>query len=48
MKRYYYYYPVLIIISSNVLYDISAKAFPKEINAQAGLTAYYTLPLPSL
>jgi len=43
MKRYSYYYPVLIIISSNVLYDISAKAFPKEINAQAGLTAYYII-----
>lgn len=43
MKRYSYYYPVLIIVSSNVLYDISAKAFPKEINAQAGLTAYYVI-----
>lgn len=43
MRRYSYYYPVLIIVSSNVLYDISAKAFPKEINAQAGLTAYYVI-----
>lgn len=43
MKRYSYYYPVLIIVLSNVLYDISAKAFPKGINAQAGLTAYYII-----
>lgn len=43
MKRYSYYYPVLIIVISNALYDISAKAFPKEINAQAGLTAYYVI-----
>ena len=43
MKRYSYYYPVIIIVLSNALYDISAKAFPKEISAQAGLTAYYVI-----
>ena len=43
MKRYSYYYPVIIIVFSNALYDISAKAFPKGINAQAGLTAYYVI-----
>lgn len=43
MKRYSYYYPVFIIVLSNALYDISAKSFPKEINAQAGLTAYYVI-----
>ena len=43
MKRYSYYVPVIIIVFSNVLYDISAKAFPKDLNAQAGLTAYYII-----
>ncbi len=43
MNRYSYYYPVFIIVLSNVLYDISAKAFPEELNAQAGLTAYYII-----
>jgi drug/metabolite transporter (DMT)-like permease len=43
MKRYSYYYPVLVIVLSNALYDISAKSFPEEINAQAGLTAYYII-----
>lgn len=43
MKRYSYYFPILIIVFSNVLYDISAKAFPKDINAQAGLAAYYII-----
>lgn len=43
MKRYSYYYPVIIIVFSNALYDISAKSFPEEINAQAGLTAYYII-----
>ena len=43
MIRYSYYFPVIIIVLSNALYDISAKAFPKEINAQAGLTAYYVI-----
>ena len=43
MKRYSYYYPVILIVFSNVLYDISAKAFPKDLNAQAGLTAYYII-----
>ena len=43
VKRYSYYFPILIIVFSNILYDISAKAFPKGINAQAGLTAYYII-----
>lgn len=41
MKRYSYYYPVLIILISNILYDISSKSFPEEINIQAGLVADY-------
>lgn len=43
MKRYAYYLPVLVIVMSNALYDISAKAFPEGLNAQAGLTAYYVI-----
>jgi drug/metabolite transporter (DMT)-like permease len=43
MKRYSYYIPVIIIVFSNALYDISAKAFPEGLNAQAGLTAYYII-----
>ena len=43
MKRYSYYLPVVIIVFSNMLYDIAAKSFPAEINAQAGLTAYYVI-----
>jgi len=43
MKRYSYYIPVVIIVLSNALYDISAKAFPEGLNAQAGLTAYYII-----
>ena len=41
MKRFSYYLPVLFILMSNILYDISSKSFPKEINAQAGLIANY-------
>ena len=41
MKRYFYYYPVAIIVISNILYDVAAMSFPKAMNVQAGLTAYY-------
>lgn len=41
MSRYLYYWPILFILLSNVLYDISAKSFPKGINAQAGLVIDY-------
>lgn len=43
MRRYSYYYPILIILISNVLYDISAKSFPEEINVQAGLVLDYII-----
>ena len=41
MKRFLYYFPIVFIVLSNVLYDISAKSFPEEINAQAGMAFYY-------
>lgn len=43
MKKSTYYFPVLIIVLSNVLYDIAAMSFPKSINVQAGLAAYYII-----
>ena len=41
MRRYLYYFPIIFIVLSNVLYDISAKMFPEEINALAGLLFFY-------
>lgn len=43
MKRYLYYFPIAFIVLANVLYDISAKKFPAEINAQAGMAIYYVV-----
>ncbi|MCL1982652.1 MAG: EamA family transporter [Clostridiales bacterium] len=43
MRRYSYYFPIAFIVLSNVLYDISAKSFPEDINAIAGMSIYYLL-----
>lgn len=43
MSRYLYYFPIVFIVLSNILYDISAKSFPKLINAQAGMLIYYMI-----
>lgn len=32
-----------MIVGSNIIYDISAKAFPEKMNPQAGLSAVYTI-----
>jgi drug/metabolite transporter (DMT)-like permease len=43
MGRYLYYFPIIFIVLSNVLYDVSAKMFPEEINALAGLLFFYLI-----
>lgn len=42
-KRFLYYFPIAFIVLANVLYDISAKSFPEQINAQAGMSFYYVI-----
>ncbi|MBQ2677541.1 MAG: EamA family transporter [Firmicutes bacterium] len=38
-----FFLPVLVIVVSNVFYDISAKLFPSDLNAQFGLMVVYTV-----
>jgi drug/metabolite transporter (DMT)-like permease len=42
-NRFLYYFPIAFIVLANVLYDISAKQFPEQINAQAGMAFYYVI-----
>lgn len=38
-----FYLPVLIVVAANVIYDISSKSIPEELNAYAGITITYSI-----
>jgi len=43
MKKLFFFLPVFAIVFSNIVYDISAKLFPGQLNAQAGLAIVYAI-----
>jgi len=43
MKNLLFFLPVFAIVFSNIVYDISAKLFPGQLNAQAGLAIVYAI-----
>jgi len=38
-----YYLPVLIVVAANVLYDISSKSIPEDLNPYMSITITYSL-----
>lgn len=40
---FWFFLPILLVVIANVIYDISSKAIPEELNAYAGTTIVYSI-----